>query len=63
MYWYDANVGDVVDVRPAQTTNAFSAVRRRSAPVDGPAGAGGPPAPAAAAAAPTAAAPAAAAPS
>ena len=46
----DANVGDVVDVRPAQTTNAFSAVRRRSAPVDGPASARGQPAPAAAAA-------------
>ena len=54
----DANVGDVIDVRPAQTTNAFSAVRRRSAPVDGPAGADGQPAPAPA---PAAAAPAAAA--
>ena len=46
-----AQVGDVVELRVdgAQATNAFSVGRRRSEAVEGPAGAGGQPAPAAAA--------------
>ncbi len=49
-----AQVGDVVEVDGAQATNAFSVGRRRSAAVEGPAGASGQPALAAAAAAPAA---------
>jgi hypothetical protein len=44
-----AQVGDVVELDSAQATNAFSVGRRRSAAVEGPAGAGEKPAPAAAA--------------
>ena len=51
-----AKVGDMVEVADAPPTSAFGAGRRPSAPVDGPAGAGGQPAPATAAAAPAAAA-------
>ncbi len=53
-----AKVGDVVELDYTQATSAFSVGRKRSAAVEGPAGAGGQPAPAAAAAAATPAAPA-----
>ncbi len=44
-----SKVGDVVELDGTQAINAFSVGRNRSAAVEGPAGAGGQPAPAAAA--------------